>query len=128
MHNCINRKKSRTNLFENFPSVYLQHQNSKYFLLPGYMYNGVYRTMIEDNESRKFLDTFLGPTITVSHAMRIVRNAYFSIATRFILLLYLPLTRYETMKFIQNASFKSLKAVMFSDGFLHNRIFRFGRK
>jgi hypothetical protein len=88
------------------------------------MYNGVYRTMIDDNDSRKFLDTFLGPTITVSHAMRIVRNAYFSIATRFILLLFLPLTRVQTMKFLQSLSFTAMKAVMFSDSFLHNRIFR----
>ena len=37
------------------------------------MYNGYYRSLIEDQEVRKFLDTFVGPTIIVSHAMRIVR-------------------------------------------------------
>jgi hypothetical protein len=37
------------------------------------MYNSYFRAVIEDNEARKYLDAFIGPTVVVSHAMRIVR-------------------------------------------------------
>lgn len=59
----------------------------------GYMYNSVYRTIIEDNEARKFLDTFVGPSITMASILRIVRNATFSLVTRISLDFFLPLTR-----------------------------------
>jgi hypothetical protein len=46
------------------------------------MYNTFYRTTIEDNDARKFLDTFVGPSVSMASILRITRNATFSLITR----------------------------------------------
>ena len=88
------------------------------------MYNGVYRTMIADNEARKFLDTFVGPTVTAASMMRIFRNGSFSLMTRIALGLFLPVTRARTLYLLQNFTFTLFKNTIFSEAYLHQRIWR----
>jgi len=88
------------------------------------MYNGVYRTMIADNEARKFLDTFVGPTVTAASMMRIFRNGSFSLMTRIALGLFLPVTRTRTLFLLQNFTFTLFKTTIFSEAYLHQRIWR----
>jgi hypothetical protein len=88
------------------------------------MYNSVYRTMIEDNEARKFIDTFVGPSVTMASILRIARNATFALITRIALGLFLPLTRYRTILTYQNFTFTVLKNTVFNELYLHQRIWR----
>ena len=88
------------------------------------MYNSVYRTMIEDNEVRKFLDTFVGPSVSMASILRIVRNATNSLFLRISLDLFLPLTRETSLKILRNFTFKALKNIVFAELYLHQRIWR----
>ena len=88
------------------------------------MYNGVYRTMITDNEARKFLDTFVGPTVSLASMMRIFRNGSFSLATRIGLGLFVPISRARTLYLLQNFTFTLFKTTIFNEIYLHQRIWR----
>ena len=88
------------------------------------MYNGVYRTMITDNEARKFLDTFVGPTVSLASMMRILRNGSFSLATRIGLGLFVPISRARTLYLLQNFTFTLFKTTIFNEIYLHQRIWR----
>ena len=88
------------------------------------MYNSVYRTMITDNEARKFLDTFVGPSTSMASILRITRNATFALATRILLGLLLPLTRARTLFVFQTFTFTILKNTIFNEVYLHQRIWR----
>jgi hypothetical protein len=88
------------------------------------MYNGVYRTMIADNESRKFLDTFVGPTVSLASMMRIFRNGLFSLSTRIGLGLFVPISRARTLYLLQNFTFTLFKNTIFNELYLHQRIWR----
>ena len=91
----------------------------------GFMYNSFYRTMIEDNEARKFIDTFVGPSVTMASILRIARNATFSLITRIALCFFLPLTREATIKAYTNPKFFTvLKNTVFNEVYLHQRIWR----
>ena len=88
------------------------------------MYNTLYRTEIENQDHRKFLDTFMGPNSIASAMMGVLRNYCYTLAVRVSLDLFLPSTRYPTIKFFQNFSFAGLKSASFAEGFLNNRFFR----
>lgn len=92
--------------------------------LSGFMYNSFYRTMIEDNEARKFLDTFVGPTVSAASSMRIFRNGLFSLSTRIGLGFFIPLTRERSLYLLRNFTFTLLKTTIFSELYLHQRIWR----
>jgi hypothetical protein len=80
--------------------------------------------MIDDNEARKFLDTFVGPSVSMASALRMVRNATFSLFLRIALDLFLPLTRETSLKILRGFTFTALKNVVFSELYLHQRIWR----
>ena len=88
------------------------------------MYNSVYRTMIEDNEARKFIDTFVGPSVSMASILRIMRNATFSLFLRISLDLFLPLTRETSLQILRNFTFTALKKIVFAELYLHQRIWR----
>lgn len=88
------------------------------------MYNGVYRTMIDDNEARKFLDTFVGPTVSAASMMRIFRNGVFSLTTRISLGLFVPLSRERTLYLLRFFTFTLFKQTIFSEIYLHQRLWR----
>jgi hypothetical protein len=88
------------------------------------MYNTFYRATIADNEVRKFLDTFVGPTTSFASMLRIFRNGSFSLTTRIALDIFLPLTRPRALYLLQNFSFTLLKNTIFSELYLHQRIWR----
>jgi hypothetical protein len=88
------------------------------------MYNSFYRTTITDNEMRKFLDTFVGPTTSLASMLRIFRNGSFSLATRIGLDIFIPLTRARALYLLQNFSFTLLKNTVFNEFYLHQRIWR----
>ena len=88
------------------------------------MYNSFFRPTFIDNENRKFIDTFVGPTVTTASMMRIFRNGSFSITTRIGLGLFIPLTRARTIFLLQTLTFTVLKNTIFSELFLHQRIWR----
>jgi hypothetical protein len=56
--------------------------------ISGFMYNSLYRTEIENPDSRKFLDTFMGPNSIASAASPAVAS-FAIISSAFILPLYL---------------------------------------
>ena len=95
-----------------------------FIFFTGFMYNSVYRTMIEDNESRKFLDTFVGPTVSLASMMRIFRNGLFSLSTRIGLGIFVPISRARTLFLLQNFTFTLFKNTIFSEAYLHQRIWR----
>ncbi len=88
------------------------------------MYNTFYRTMIEDNEARKFIDTFVGPSVSMASILRITRNATFSLLLRIALGLFLPLTREKTLSTFRNFTWTALKNTVFAELYLHQRIWR----
>ena len=88
------------------------------------MYNSFYRTTIVDKETRKFLDTFVGPTTSLASMLRIFRNGSFSLATRIGLDIFVPLTRAQALYLLQNFSFTLLKNTVFNEFYLHQRIWR----
>ena len=88
------------------------------------MYNSFYRTMIEDNEARKFIDTFVGPSVSMASILRITRNATFSLFLRITLGLFLPLTRERTLFVFRNFTWTALKNTVFAEVYLHQRIWR----
>ena len=88
------------------------------------MYNTFYRTMIADNDVRKFLDTFVGPTVSLASMMRIFRNGAFSLSTRIGLGLFVPIPRARTIYLLQNFNFTLFKTTIFSELYLHQRIWR----
>jgi len=88
------------------------------------MYNTYYRTMIEDNEARKFIDTFVGPTVSAASSMRIFRNGLFSLSTRIGLGFFIPLTRERTLYLLRFFTFTLFKNTIFSELYLHQRIWR----
>jgi hypothetical protein len=53
---------------------------------------------IVDQELRKFLDNFLGPNAIASAMMSTARNSLYRMAVRVALGLFLPITRYGTIK------------------------------
>jgi hypothetical protein len=88
------------------------------------MYNTFYRTTIVDQEARKLLDTFVGPTFSMASMMRIFRNNSFSLATRIGLGLFVPIPRARTLYLLQNFNFTLFKNTIFSELYLHQRIWR----
>ncbi len=88
------------------------------------MYSSYYRTMIEDNEARKFIDTFVGPQVSMASILRIIRNATSSLITRIALCLFLPLTRDRTLETYRFFKWKVLKNTVFAELYLHQRIWR----
>ena len=88
------------------------------------MYNSFYRKTIADKETRKFLDTFVGPTTSLASMLRIFRNGSFSLATRIGLDIFVPLTRARALYLLQNFSFTLLKNTVFNEFYLHQRIWR----
>jgi hypothetical protein len=80
--------------------------------------------MIDDNEARKFLDTFVGPSVSMASILRIIRNATSSLFLRITLDLFLPLTRETTLKILRGFTFTALKNIVFSELYLHQRIWR----
>jgi len=88
------------------------------------MYNTFYRTMIEDNEARKFIDTFVGPTVSAASSMRIFRNGLFSLSTRIGLGFFIPLTRERTLYLLRFFTFTLFKNTIFSELYLHQRLWR----
>jgi hypothetical protein len=88
------------------------------------MYNTFYRTEIEDQQHRKFLDTFMGPNAIASSMMGVIRNYFYTLACRVTMDLIIPQTRYGTIKTFQTLTFTVLKSQTFAEGFLHTRFFR----
>jgi hypothetical protein len=88
------------------------------------MYNSLYRTEIENQDHRKFLDTFLGPNSVASAMMSLARNYVYLLACRVAVDILIPLTRPGTIKEFQRLTFTVLKNQTFAEGFLHTRIFR----
>ena len=88
------------------------------------MYNTFYRSMIVDNDARKFLDTFVGPTVSAASSMRIFRNGLFSLSTRIGLGLFVPLTRERTLYLLRFFTFTLFKQTIFSELYLHQRLWR----
>jgi len=88
------------------------------------MYNTFYRTMIEDQDARKFIDTFVGPTVSLASMMRIFRNGAFSLSTRIGLGLFVPIPRARTLYLLQNFNFTLFKTTIFAELYLHQRIWR----
>jgi len=88
------------------------------------MYNTVFRTEIHDQTHRKFLDTFMGPNAIASAMMTILRNNAYVLAARVGMDIYMPSTRLGTFKFFSTLTFDALRKGIFSETFLHVRIFR----
>jgi hypothetical protein len=88
------------------------------------MYNTFYRTMIDDQDARKFIDTFVGPTVSLASMMRIFRNGAFSLSTRIGLGLFVPIPRARTLYLLQNFNFTLFKTTIFAELYLHQRIWR----
>jgi hypothetical protein len=88
------------------------------------MYNTFYRTEIEDQQHRKFLDTFMGPNAIASSMMGVIRNYFYTLACRVTMDLIIPQTRYGTIKTFQTLTFTVLKSQTFAEGFLHTRFSR----
>ena len=88
------------------------------------MYNTLYRTEIENQDHRKFLDTFMGPNAIAASMMSLVRNYVYNLALRISIDLLLPVTRLGTIKVFQTFTFTVLKNGAFAEGFLHTRFFR----
>ena len=88
------------------------------------MYNTLYRTEIENQDHRKFLDTFMGPNAIAASMMAVVRNYNYLLACRVAMDILIPLTRPGTLKIFQNLTFTILKTQTFAESFLHTRIFR----
>ena len=80
--------------------------------------------MISDNEARKFIDTFVGPTVSAASMMRIFRNGLFSLSTRIGLGLFIPLTRERALYLLRFFTFTLFKQTIFSELYLHQRIWR----
>jgi hypothetical protein len=78
--------------------------------------------MIEDNEARKFIDTFVGPTVSAASMMRIFRNGLFSVSTRIGLGLFVPIPRERTLYLLRNFNFTLFKTTIFSELYLHQRL------
>ena len=88
------------------------------------MYNTLYRTEIDDQDGRKFIDTFVGPNSIASAMMAVVRNYHYTLACRVALDLLIPQTRGATIKYFQTLTFTVYKTQGFAEGFLHTRFFR----
>ena len=88
------------------------------------MYNTLYRTEIENQDHRKFLDTFMGPNAIAASMMSVVRNYVYNLGLRLSINLLIPLTRPGTIKLFQTFTFTVLKNLTFAEGFLHTRFFR----
>ena len=80
--------------------------------------------MIEDYEARKFLDRFVGPTVSAASSMRIFRNGLFSLTTRIGLGFFVPLTRERTLYLLRFFTFTLFKNTIFSELYLHQRLWR----
>ena len=90
----------------------------------GFMYNTFFRTEIEDQDHRKYLDTYMGPNAIASSMMGVVRNYVYTLACRVSMDLLIPITRMGTISFFHTFTFKGLKKATFAEGFLHTRFFR----
>lgn len=88
------------------------------------MYNTYFRTEIEDQDHRKYIDTYMGPNAIASSMMGVVRNYVYTLACRVSMDLLIPITRMGTLKFFQTFTFTDLKKATFAEGFLHTRFFR----
>ena len=93
-------------------------------LFTGFMYNTFFRTEIEDQDHRKYIDTYMGPNAIASSMMGVVRNYVYTLACRVSMDLLIPITRMGTIKFFQTFTFTDLKKATFAEGFLHTRFFR----
>jgi hypothetical protein len=88
------------------------------------MYNRFYRTEIEDQDHRKFLDTFMGPNAIAASMMSVIRNYFYTLACRISMDLLIPITRMGTIKTFETLTFDVLRKGTFAEGFLHTRFFR----
>lgn len=88
------------------------------------MYNTYFRNEIEDQDHRKYIDTYMGPNAIASSMMGVVRNYVYTLACRVSMDLLIPITRMGTIKFFQTFTFTDLKKATFAEGFLHTRFFR----
>ncbi len=88
------------------------------------MYNSVFRTEIEEQDHRKWLDTFMGPNAIASSMLGVTRNYFYTLACRVTMDLLIPATRLGTIKTFQTLTFTILKSQTFAEGFLHTRFFR----
>ena len=88
------------------------------------MYNSVFRSEIEDQAHRKWLDTFMGPNAIASAMLGVTRNYFYTLACRVSMDLLIPITRLGTIKTFQTLTFAILKKQTFAEGFLHTRFFR----
>ena len=90
----------------------------------GFMYNSFYRTEIDDQDHRKFIDTFMGPNAIAASMMSVIRNYFYTLACRVSMDLLIPVTRMGTIKTFQTLTFDVLRKGTFAEGFLHTRFFR----
>ena len=88
------------------------------------MYNTFYRTEIEDQDHRRFIDTFMGPNAIAASMMSVIRNYFYTLACRVSMDLLIPITRLATIKTFQTMTFDVLRKATFAEGFLHTRFFR----
>ena len=94
------------------------------YFFAGFMYNSFYRTEIDDQDHRKFIDTFMGPNAIAASMMSAIRNYFYTLACRVSMDLLIPITRMGTIKTFQTLTFDVLRKGAFAEGFLHTRFFR----
>ena len=88
------------------------------------MYNSFYRTDITDNEVRKYLDVFLGPSALATSMLGVVQGAMYTFAVRIGIGLLVPDIRQGTINLYRNLTFDQVRKTIFARNFLLNRFFR----